>query len=234
MTDAIMSAFVAVLAFIAFCAIYIFAMVGPMSRFLLSPSYRKHRPTDQGIGKYQFPSGKGLTFQPDEKYRKYLTKYVLFSYGDQKYVTCRLCGDVLSLRYEIVAYDHRGKQIKVLECAENVTSQWQTKSVRVPERTAYVSVILKRVNEQELISTLRRTSFVKLAVFSVLTVAMTAAVGLLARTVTLSISDLFGLPWDLAPGLTLILSTVVGLHVVFLYLLINRKQIFGEDHDRKK
>ncbi len=227
MTEIIMNSFSAVVSFIAFCVIYVFAVSGPMSHLLLSPTYKKHTPTDKGIGKYQFPNGKGVTFEPDEKYRKYLKKYVLFVYGDQKYIKCKLSGDVLSLRYEVAAYDYKSRLIKVLELAENVAAGSQTQTVRVPDDTAYVSVILRSVNERERFSTLRRTSFVKICVFSFLTVAMTVACGLLARTAILSISELLDFRWDISLGANLILSTIIGAHVVFLYLVINRKQVFG-------
>ena len=226
MTDAIMNCFSAVASFIAFCMLSVFAMAKPMPYFLLSPSYKKHTPTDVGIGKYKFPEGRGVVCEPDEEYKDYLKKYALFVYRNRKYIKCNLSDDVVSLRYEVAVYNSQDKLIQTLDLAENVETRGETKPIRLPNHTAYVSVVLKSVNEQERFSTLRYMSFAKLCAFSVLTLLMTVACGLLARTAILSISELLDLEWDIGFGVNLVLSTIIGAFVAFLYLVIHKNDFW--------
>ena len=175
MADAIINCLFAVVSLIAFYVLYIFAIAEFMPRFLLSPSYQKHVPTDKGVGKYKFPEGRGVVCVPDEKYKSYLKEYALFLYKNKKYIKCRLSDETVSIRYEVAVYNYKNRLIRVIDLAENIEVKGESKTVRLPDNTAYVSVILKAVNEQKRFSTLRHTSFAKICTFSVLTVAMTVA-----------------------------------------------------------
>ncbi len=219
----------AVISFIAFGMIYVFAITKPMPYFLLSPSYKKPiTGHNKVIGKYKFPEGKGIVFEPCDEYKGYLEKYMLFVYKKRKYIKCRLSGDVVSLRYEVAVYNEKDKLIKVFELGENVIEKKETQSILLPDNTAYVSVVLRSVNEKENFSTLRSTSIVKICIFSVLTVAMTVACGLLTRTAILSVSALFDSQLYIGLGANLISSSIVGALVAFLCLVIHKKQVFGE------
>ncbi len=231
MTDAIISCLSAVTALIVFCAIYVFVMTKPLTYFLLSPSYKKHPPTDTGISKYKFPEGRGIVCEPDTKYRKYLKKYLLFTYGDRKYIKCQLSEDVVSIRYEVAVYNSADKLIKILALAENIEIKGETRDIQLPSDASYVCLVLKAINEKEYFSTLQYTSLIKICTFSVLTIAMTVACGLLMRTAISSIAKLFNLNWYISLGVNIAESSVIGILVVLLYLTIRKKQIFGEEND---
>ncbi len=231
MTDAIISCLSAVASLIAFCAIYVFVMTKPLTYFLLSPSYKKHLPTDTGIGKYKFPEGRGIVYEPDTKYRKYLKKYSIFTYGDRKYIKCQLSENVVSIRYEVAVYNSADKLIKILDLAENIEIKGETKAIQLPNDASYVCLVLKTINEKEYFSTLQYTSLVKICTFSVLTIAMTVACGLLMRTAILSIATLLDFNWYISLVVNIAESSIIGVLVVLLYLAIRKKQIFGEEND---
>ncbi len=230
MTDAIINCFSAVASLIAFCTIYVFVMTKTLPYFLLSPSYKKHLlPTDTGIGKYKFPEGRGVVYEPDTKYRKYLKKYLLFAYGDRKYIKCKLSEDVVSIKYEVAVYNNEDKLIKILDLAENIEIKGETKSVQLPSNASYVFLVLKTINKKEYFSTLQYTSWVKICTFSVLTIAMTVACGLLIRTAILSIAALLDFNWYISLGVNIAESSMIGILVVLLFLAIRKEQIFGEE-----
>lgn len=215
---------------ITFCLIYVFLITKPLSYFLLSPSYKKHIGTDREVVKYKFPNGRGIVYEPHGDYKAYLEKYVLFSYGKQKYIKCQLSSNVTSLRYEIAVFNGKNKLIKVLELAENITEKRKTQTVCLPDKTAHVSVVLKSVNGKETFLTLRHTSVVKVCAFSIITIAMTMVLGVLARTTIMCIFALLNSKVFIGLGANLILSFIIGALVAFLCLMIHKKQVFGENN----
>ncbi len=231
MTDTIISCLSAVASLIVFCAIYMFVMTKPLPYFLLSPSYKKHLHTDTGIGKYKFPEGRGVVYKPDTKYRKYLKKYLLYVYGDHKYIKCQLSENVVSIRYEVAVYNSADKLIKILDLAENIEIKGETRSIKLPSNAAYVCLVLKTINEKEYFSTLQYMSLAKICAFSVLTIAMTVACGLLMRTALLSIATLLDFNWHINLGVNIAESSIIGVLMILLYLTIRKKQIFGEKND---
>ena len=228
MTTAILNAFSCVVALIACAVIYVFVVAKQLPFFLLTPSYKKHTPVDRGIHKYKFPEGRGVVCQPDEKYKDYLKKYIIFVYKNRKYIKCKLSDEVVSIRYQVAVYNNTNKLIKILDLAENINVKGETDTVRLPDEAAYASVVLKTVNEKESFPSLRKVSFVKLSVFAVLTIALTIACGLLARTTVLSIFTLLNLEWHIGLGINLAISSIVGALTVLLFLIIRKKEIFGE------
>ncbi len=228
MTDAIINCFSAIASLIAFCAIYVFVLTKPLPYFLLSPNYKTHLPTDTGIGKYKFPEGRGIVYEPNTKYRKYIKKYSLFAYEDNKYIKCQLSEDVVSIRYEVVVYNSADKPVKILDLSENIEIKGETRAVQLPNDAARVCLVLKAVNEKEHFSTLQYTSWVKICAFTVLTIAMTVACGLLIRTAILSVATLLDLSWYIGVGVNIAGSLIIGALVVLLFLAVRKKQIFGE------
>ena len=215
---------------ITFCLIYVFLITKPLSYILLSPSYKKHIGTDREVAKYKFPNGRGIVYEPCDDYKAYLEKYVLFSYGKQKYIKCKLSSNVTSLRYEIAVFNGKNKLIKVFELAENIVEKGKTQTVCLPDKTARVSVVLKSVNDKESFFTLRRTSVAKVCAFSIITVAMTMLLGVLARTTIMSVFALLNNQVFIGLGANLILSFIIGALVAFLCLMIHKKQVFGENN----
>jgi len=228
LTDTIMNCFSAVVSLIAFSVLYVFVMAWVAPYFLLTPSYKRPLSKDTGIQKYKFPEGRGIVCKPNAIYRKYLKKYVVFLYQNHKYLKCKLSEDVVSIRYEVAVYNNDNKLIKILDLEQNLETKGETDSVLLPDNTAYVNVILKAINEKESFFSLKKTSFIKLAIFSSLAIALTIAYGLLARTAVLSLSDLLNLQWDIKVGMNLIISSVVGVLIALCYMAIHKKQIFGK------
>ena len=228
MTNAIFECLFAVVSLIVFALIYVFATAKAMPHFFLTPSYKKHIPKDRGIGKYHFPEGEGIVFEADPAYQKYLKKFVIFSYNNRKYIKCNTSEEIVSIRYEIVAFNSRGKRIALIEVAENLKQHGVTQAVLLPDNTAYASVVLKTVNEQEHFTTLRRPSILKISVFTLCTIGLTIAMGLLVRTAVLSIFSLLEMQSQIDVWISVLSATLIGALIAFLCVLTCKKQIFGE------
>ena len=91
-------------------------------------------------------------------------------------------------------------------------------------------MVLKSVNDKESFFTLRRTSVAKVCAFSIITVAVTMLLGVLARTTIMSVFALLNSQVFIGLGANLILSFIIGALVAFLCLMIHKKQVFGENN----
>ena len=231
MIGEIMNCISSAILLIVFCLTYVFLITKPLSYFLLSPSYKKHTATDKEIGKYKFPDGRGIVYEPNDEYKAYLEKYVLFTYKNQKYIKCKLSSNVTSLKYEIAVFNPKGRLIRVLELAESIAQKGSTQTVALPDDTAYARVSLRSVNDREAFPTLRRTSSAKICTFSIIAIAMTIALGIVARMTVTSVFELLNKQVSIDLGANLVLSFVIGALVSFLCLMIHKKQIFGENND---
>ena len=200
----------------AFAGISVFTVSRLLPSFLFSPTYRTPEITDRGIKKFTFPEGRGVLYEPDIKYRRFLKKYLLFEYKGKKYIKCRLSESVISLRYEVAVYDNKSRLIKIIEVAENVPSKCETKNVELPSNASYVSVILKLVNETHAFDTLRSFSMKKIALFSAITTALTVIYGLMVRALLFSIDKLVEGSFSMSIGLNVIFSLIVSAIVILV------------------
>ena len=213
-----------------FASIYVFAVSKLMPHFLFDHDYKKHTIRDRGLKKYTFPEGRSVVYEPDIRYRSFLKKYILFEFNEKKYIKCKLSEDVDSIRYEVALYDNKDRLIKVMEIAENISGNSETKNIELPADTSYASVVLKRVNEGYTFDTLRKISAKRIAIFSAVTAALSVAYGLLVRALLLYI----GVVADADPEFTIGLgfnvtsSLIVGVIVILLCVFICRKRIFGD------
>ena len=230
MIGAIMNCISSAILLIIFCLTYVFLITKPLSYFLLSPSYKKHTETDKEVGKYKFPDGRGIVYEPDEEYKAYLEKYVLFTYKNQKYIKCKLSDNVASLKYEIAVFNPKGRLIRVFDLAENIARKGNTQTVALPDDTAYARVSLRSVNDREAFPTLPRTSVAKICTFSIIAIAMTMALGIIARMTIMSVFALLNKQVFIGLGANMALSFFIGALVAFLCLMIHKKQIFGENN----
>lgn len=212
-----------------FASVYVFIVSRFMPHFLFDPDCKKMKMVDRGLKKYIFPEGRGVLYEPDMKYRRYINKYLLFEYKGKKYIKCRIADDVDSLRYEVALFDNKNRLIKIVDVAENIVNRCETKSTPIPQNTSYASIVLKKVNETQGFDTLKSFSIKKISIFSLITVAMTVAYGLLIRRLILFVDSSFGGNFAMNIGVNVISSLMIGVLVAFLCISICKKRIFGKE-----
>ena len=125
---------------------FIFLLACLYPRWILKPDYRIHRIKDRGIKRYTFPNGRAITYQPALNVRPYIKSYILSCVDGKKNFKCELAPTIVSMRYELLVYDASDKVITVLQVSDDGIRENESKSVLLPAETAYVSLILRRVN----------------------------------------------------------------------------------------
>ena len=212
-----------------FASVYVLLVSRVMPHFLFTPDHKKMKITDRGLKKYTFPEGRGVLYEPDMKYRRYINKYLLFEYKGKKYIKCRISDEVDSMRYEVALFDNKNRLIKVMEMAENIANRGETKSTLIPKNTSYASIVLKKVNEDPSFDSFKHFSIKKTAIFSAITVAMTVVYGLLIRRLITFIDTLNGGNFAMSVELNVISSLIVGVLAALLCISICKKRILGKE-----
>lgn len=137
----------ALLMVIVLAAIYVYLTVSVYPWLTMHPAWRKRKPfTDRGLLRVKFPKGRGVVYEPDPRIRRYISKYALFTADGKKYIRLRVDERINYIRYDVVAFDRRGRLLDVLEVSERLASAGSPRAVRLPTATAYASVLPRKVD----------------------------------------------------------------------------------------
>jgi hypothetical protein len=113
--------------------------------------------------------------------RKYVRRYILCQEKGYKTLKCHAASAVTYLEYDVVLFNRYDKITGVLHVKENLTSTY-TRSVQLPNDTAYISLVLRRVNkevfEKKQIASIPRG---RVVAFAGLTLLLTAAEGFVIK-----------------------------------------------------
>ena len=105
------------------------------------------KPSDRGLKKYLYPSGRGIAYEPHPSFRKYIHRYILFTNDGYKYVKCKLDESIERLNYSVVMFNRRNKVIDVIDVAEKNCLRGETQAVLLHPDTSYVAIVPDSVND---------------------------------------------------------------------------------------
>ena len=131
---------------------------------------------DRGVRRVRFPDGRGVVYEPHPALRRYVPSYALYTHNDQKYIRLSLHPKVAYIRYDVAVFNYRGRLLEVLEVSERISGEGVSRSVRLPERTAYACVVPRQVDGEYVGREVTvGYSLAGIIVLTVLTVATTMA-----------------------------------------------------------
>lgn len=132
--------------FILNLIIYVFFMGRIIPKFFLKVSNAENLVGDRGLRRYVFKGGRGIVYATIPSYHKVIDKYVLYEKSGGKYVKCNVLKNVSSLKYQIHMFNAESKLIDLLEVEEKLISPCQTSNIKVHPNTAYIRLVIKKVN----------------------------------------------------------------------------------------
>lgn len=181
---------------------WIFLLIGSVLAFLaletlifpklfLTTEYSVGKTADRGIKKYKTSSdGLYMIYEPDWMVRRFIKQYIVAQEQDKKFLKCMVDFGVDYVEYDAVLFNTSDKVFRVLNIRQIVENGVYTDEIELPEGTAYVTLMLRRVNNRVFPQTARikisPKRLVKYGIFTCLA-AMVASVG-----INVSISQLFG------------------------------------------
>lgn len=199
-----------------------FVLVAKILPSLLLSYVPKGCTRDRGIKKFLYEGGRSVVYEPQMKFRKYVKKYVLFTYKNKKYIKLRFADGARTAVCELAVYDNRDKMIKVLSFLAERGRNGESSSFILPDDLSYARLSVIAVNGYAVreCERVRGFSAARLAVFCALTTIMTLGVGVVIRRILLFFGDLFFKygkeVYSEGYGFAAVSSVAVGLLISFL------------------
>lgn len=119
-----------------------------LPKCLLTLEYIPGGPTDRGLRKYTFPEGRGISYEPHPALRKYVSLYILFSSGGNKFFRLKPKRGVNFLVYELAVFNAQNKLIDVIRVSERTDEDERRQNVMLPPSTSYVSLVIYTVGTE--------------------------------------------------------------------------------------
>ena len=209
----VLSVIQSLITILAVTVLYVYLIASVYPWLTMHWAWRRRMPySDRGLLRVKFPEGRGVICEPQLRSRRYIPKYALFTMDGCKYVRLRVHRRVNFIRYDVVTFDAKGRLLDVLEVSERLTSEGNTRAVRLPTATAYAAVIPRQVDGEPVGKDASvGYSIVGTAIYGGLTVLTTVFVGYMLHTeLTYLMTSLYNrTPESL--GRTLIVSLLVGI-----------------------
>lgn len=216
----------ALLMVIVLAVVYVYLTASVYPWLTMHLTWRKRKPfTDRGLLRVKFPKGRGVVYEPDPRVRRYISKYALFTSEGKKYIRLRVDERINYIRYDVVAFDRRGRLLDVLEVSERLASAGSPRAVRLPTATAYTAVLPRKIDGEYTGKDMAvGYSPVGIAVYAALTVLTTVFMAFLIRSEIPNLlysGDSFIAYYSAGAtlALSLLLGVVNSLWVVFMHYL---------------
>ena len=177
MIDNIIEVTLIAMLFIAVETLYCFVMNAILPRYALRVRYRIGEFVGRGMKKFTYPEGRAVAYEPNPSIRKYIPKYALFTLDGYKYVRFAIDSGVKSYTAAIVMLDNRDRVIDVIDVSEITGGASSSVPLKLHDRTSYVAVELKSVNDELLpLSPCGQLTLASLCVYAASVVAATLIV----------------------------------------------------------
>jgi hypothetical protein len=147
MSDTIITYIFAGICFLISLFVYVFLISSLFPKLFIVPTYNCKKIRDRGLKKYLFDGGRAILYEPAPNVKKGVEQYILSDNGGEKYIKCKVCEGVKSIKYRILTFDAYDKPLGAFDVSEPINESGITNAVNLPLYTAYVSIELLKVNE---------------------------------------------------------------------------------------
>lgn len=142
---------------------------------MLKVKYPVKEPSDRGIKKCLYYSKPCMVYSSSSENKPYITQYLLIGEDGYKTLRCKVTPSVEYLDYDVVIFDRFNKPAGVINVKEEISASDLTKSVILPAETAYVRIVIRRVNRNKLnTSATARVGFFSILWYSLVVTLLTA------------------------------------------------------------
>lgn len=131
--------------------LYIGVIAFWLPKVFLQNKFKMKSVNDRGIRKYRSGNDAiGVLYEPEVGTRKYIKQYAISFDGEEKLLKCMLADDIDYIEYDVASFNRNGKIINVLDVKDVVEKAGFTRSVILPRETAYVALVISKVDDVEL------------------------------------------------------------------------------------
>lgn len=135
-----------ILLLIAIIAVFILVHAVLLPKLFLKVNYEYDSLPDRGIKIFGEVNGKSIVYEPDVRIRGFVKQYIVSERNSKKVLVCKIDEGIRYIEYDVVLFDAKGNSFKVLSVSELIKEKGYTRSCEIPEKTAYLTLVLKSVN----------------------------------------------------------------------------------------
>ena len=117
-------------------------------RSFLKTEFVSIKAHDRGLKNVKETVGRSIVYQPSKENRKYIPQYVLSHRKGKKVLVCKTAPNVRYLDYDVVMFNGIGKAFNIVNSKELIERN-RTEKLELDEDTAYVSLVINAVNEEQ-------------------------------------------------------------------------------------
>ena len=162
---------------------YVSLMTLVFPKRILKVAYKIGDACDRGVKKCLFKGKHCMVYDSSKENKPIIKQYLLLQEDGYKTIKCKVTPNVEYLDYDIVLYDRYNKVFDVINVKEDLLGVELTRSVRLPDRTSYVRIVIRRVNRTDM----KKKPIVKITggsifLFSLVATLFTAVEALVIRS----------------------------------------------------
>lgn len=118
----------------------------------LRTEYHQIKLNARGMRRCLFNGKRCVVYERGINQRRHISRYLLCQEDGYKVLQCKVSPNIRYLEYDVVLYDRYNNTVDVINVKEDIISQY-TRRLVLPNETAYVNIVLRRVNKNELFKT---------------------------------------------------------------------------------
>ena len=126
--------------------LYFTVMGWGLPRLFLRTSYTTVKLNARGLRRCLFNGKRCVVYERGMNQRRYINRYLLCQEDGYKVLQCRVSPEVRYMDYDVTLYDRYDNVIDVVNVKEELSSEY-TGRVQLPDNTAYVNIVLRKVNK---------------------------------------------------------------------------------------
>lgn len=131
---------------LASLAVFAIIIKRVLPTIILRVDYSIAKGLGRGLEKYVYSDGRAVSYEPHPSIRKYIGKYLLFTYCGYKYFKCRVDNGVSTLKFYLFMFDNRDRIIDTLEVNARIGNKGETEKILLHPDTSYIALNVDAVN----------------------------------------------------------------------------------------
>lgn len=121
-----------------------------LPKWILKISYKVDGACDRGVKKCLFKGKHCMVYDSSKENKPIIKQYLLLQEDGYKALKCKVTPNVRYVDYDVVLYNRYNKPFKVVNVKEDIVGMEMTRTTRLDDETAYVRIIIKRVNRTDM------------------------------------------------------------------------------------
>jgi len=130
--------------------LFVTLMTFVLPKWLLKISYKVDGACDRGVKKCLFKGKHCMVYDSSKENKPIIKQYLLLQEDGYKALKCKVTPNVRYIDYDVVLYNRYNKPFKVVNVKEDIVGMEMTRTTRLDDETAYVRIIIKRVNRTDM------------------------------------------------------------------------------------